>query len=57
MGGLHLNPDRHPLIEHPNRGKRSVGIDVSKPEGQEVLYEIAKTADVFLTNYMPAQRR
>src|SRR3984885_3137069 len=57
MGGFTLDPDRHPLIEHPNRGKRSVGIDVSTPGGQEVLYEIAKTADVFLTNYMPAQRQ
>jgi crotonobetainyl-CoA:carnitine CoA-transferase CaiB-like acyl-CoA transferase len=57
MGGFILDPDRHPLIEHPNRGKRSVGIDVSTPGGQEVLYEIAKTADVFLTNYMPAQRQ
>ena len=57
MGGFQLDPDRHPLIEHPNRGKRSVGIDVSTPGGQEVLYEIAKIADVFLTNYMPAQRQ
>ena len=57
MGGFQLDPNRHPLIEHPNRGKRSVGIDVSTPGGQEVLYEIAKTADVFLTNYMPAQRQ
>ncbi|OBH52710.1 carnitine dehydratase [Mycobacterium colombiense] len=57
MGGMQLNPDRHPLVEHPNRGKRSVGIDVTKPDGQEMLYEIAKTADVFLTNYLPAQRQ
>jgi len=57
MGGFQLNPDRHPLIEHPNRGKRSVGIDVSTPDGQEVLYEIAKTSDVFLTNYLPAVRQ
>ncbi|MDM3974996.1 CaiB/BaiF CoA-transferase family protein [Mycobacterium marseillense] len=57
MGGFQLDPDRHPLIEHPNRGKRSVGIDVSTPGGQEVIYELAKTADVFLTNYMPAQRQ
>ena len=57
MGGFQLDPNRHPLIEHPNRGKRSVGIDVSTPEGQEVLYEIAKTADVFLTNYMPQARQ
>ncbi|ORB32615.1 CaiB/BaiF CoA transferase family protein [Mycolicibacterium parafortuitum] len=57
MGGFQLDPNRHPLIEHPNRGKRSVGIDVSTHEGQEVLYEIAKTADVFLTNYMPQARQ
>ncbi|CAN5236764.1 CoA transferase [soil metagenome] len=57
MGGFQLDPNRHPLIEHPNRGKRSVGIDVSTPGGQEVLYEIARTADVFLTNYLPAQRQ
>ena len=51
-------PDRHPLMEHPNRGKkRSVGIDVSTPEGQEVLYEIARSADVFLTNYLPPRGR
>jgi crotonobetainyl-CoA:carnitine CoA-transferase CaiB-like acyl-CoA transferase len=57
MGGIEVNPDRHPLMEHPNRGKRSVGIDVSTPGGQEVLYELAKVSDVFLTNYMPAQRQ
>ena len=57
MGGFQLDPNRHPLIEHPNRGKRSVGIDMSTPEGQDVLYEIAKTADVFLTNYMPQARQ
>jgi crotonobetainyl-CoA:carnitine CoA-transferase CaiB-like acyl-CoA transferase len=57
MGGVAVEPDRNPLIEHPNRGKRSVGIDVSTPEGQEVLYELAKTADVFLTNYLPRVRQ
>ena len=57
MGGFTLDPDRHPLIEHPNRGKRSVGIDVSTPGGQEMIYELAKTSDVFLTNYMPAVRQ
>jgi len=57
MGGIQLDADRHPLIEHPNRGKRSVGIDVSTPGGQEVLYELAKASDVFLTNYKPDQRQ
>jgi crotonobetainyl-CoA:carnitine CoA-transferase CaiB-like acyl-CoA transferase len=57
MGGIQVDPNRHPLMEHPNRGKRSVGIDVSTPGGQEVIYELAKASDVFLTNYMPAQRQ
>ncbi|OBY33137.1 CaiB/BaiF CoA transferase family protein [Mycolicibacter kumamotonensis] len=57
MGGFELDPDRHPLIEHPNRGKRSVGIDVSTSDGQQVLYELAATADVFLTNYLPRARQ
>ena len=57
LGGQKIDPLRHTLIEHPNRGKRSVGLDLSKPEGQEVLYEIARTADVFLTNYLPAARQ
>lgn len=57
MGGIRHDPDRHPLIEHPNRGKRSVGIDLGTDEGREVLYEIARTADVFLTNYLPVQRQ
>jgi crotonobetainyl-CoA:carnitine CoA-transferase CaiB-like acyl-CoA transferase len=56
MGGVTLDPQRHTLIEHPNRGKRSVGIDVSTPGGQEVLLELARTADVFLTNYLPSVR-
>jgi crotonobetainyl-CoA:carnitine CoA-transferase CaiB-like acyl-CoA transferase len=57
VGGMKLDKNRNTLMEHPNRGKRSVGIDVSTPEGIELLYEIAKTADVFLTNSLPAQRQ
>ncbi|HEY0229417.1 MAG TPA: CoA transferase [Mycobacterium sp.] len=57
MGGIQIDPERHPLMEHPNRGKRSVGIDISTPGGQEVIYELAKTADVFLTNYTSSVRQ
>ena len=57
MGGVVLDPNRHTLLEHPNRGKRSVGIDISTAQGQEVLYEIAKVSDVFLTNYLPSVRQ
>jgi crotonobetainyl-CoA:carnitine CoA-transferase CaiB-like acyl-CoA transferase len=54
IGGIKINPTRNPLMEHPNRGKRGVGIDIGKPEGLELIYEIAKTADVFLTNFLPS---
>jgi crotonobetainyl-CoA:carnitine CoA-transferase CaiB-like acyl-CoA transferase len=56
VGGTKIDPNRNPLMEHPNRGKRSVGIDIATPEGLDLIYEIAKTADVFLTNYLPAAR-
>src|SRR4030095_14720068 len=57
IGEIPLDPNRNFAIEHPNRGKRSVGVDLGTPEGQELIYEIARTSDVFLTNYLPAQRR
>lgn len=57
LGGIKVDPNRSPFMEHPNRGKRSVGIDITTAEGAELLYEIAKTADVFLTNYLPSQRQ
>lgn len=54
---LAVNPQRSSLMQHPNRGKRSVGIDISTEEGRELLYAIARTCDVFLTNYLPSARQ
>lgn len=45
------------MIEQPNRGKRSIGIDLANPAGLEILYRLVATADVFLTNFLPAARR
>ena len=44
------------MIEVPNRGKKSIGIDLRTPGGREVLLELAKTSDVFLTSYLPSRR-
>ncbi|MET9387073.1 CoA transferase [Streptomyces sp. NPDC002928] len=49
--------DPNPNIEHANRGKRSLGLDISKPEGMAVLRELVAGADVFLTSFLPAARR
>jgi crotonobetainyl-CoA:carnitine CoA-transferase CaiB-like acyl-CoA transferase len=38
------------------RNKRSLALDLSKPEGQAVLHRLAAEADVFITNYPPAVR-
>lgn len=45
------------LTEIPNRGKRSVGIDIKTPEGRDILYKLVKEADVFVTNYLPVVRK
>ncbi|EDP66027.1 CAIB/BAIF family protein [alpha proteobacterium BAL199] len=34
-----------------NRNKRSVGLDISRPEGCEVLLKLVETADVFIENF------
>jgi crotonobetainyl-CoA:carnitine CoA-transferase CaiB-like acyl-CoA transferase len=46
-----------PLMEHPNRGKRSIGLALENPEALEVLYDLVKKSDVFLVNFLPAARR
>jgi len=52
-GVVDLSKGVHVLNEHSNRGKRSIGVDLSNPEGLEVLYELARSSDVFLTNKLP----
>ena len=38
------------------RNKKSLALDLSKPEGQAVLHKLAAQADVFITNYPPPVR-
>ena len=45
------------MVEQPNRGKRSIGLDLAHPEGLAILHRLIKTADVFLTNFLPPARR
>src|SRR5581483_526263 len=49
-GGVHV------LLEHSNRGKQSLGLDLTAPEGLDILYRLAATCDVFLTNKLPSVR-
>ena len=55
--GVALVPnDIHVLLEHSNRGKKSLALDLNTAEGVEILYQLAATADVFLTNKLPRVR-
>jgi crotonobetainyl-CoA:carnitine CoA-transferase CaiB-like acyl-CoA transferase len=45
------------LFEVANRGKRSMGLDISTPEGHAILMRLVDEIDVFVTNFLPAARR
>jgi crotonobetainyl-CoA:carnitine CoA-transferase CaiB-like acyl-CoA transferase len=49
-------PGPNPFVEIPNRGKRGITIDLATEAGRDLLLELALTADVFLTSYLPATR-
>ncbi|HVU60508.1 MAG TPA: CoA transferase, partial [Mycobacteriales bacterium] len=46
----------NPFIEIPNRGKRSVTLDLTTDGGRALLLRLVETADVFLTSYLPRLR-
>jgi crotonobetainyl-CoA:carnitine CoA-transferase CaiB-like acyl-CoA transferase len=52
----------YPRSEHnfawllESRNKRSLALDLSKPEGQAVLHRLVMDADVFITNFPPGVR-
>ena len=45
------------MWEQPNRGKRSVGIDIATAGGREILYRLVEQSDVFLTSFLPDARQ
>ncbi|MCY3861934.1 MAG: CoA transferase [bacterium] len=46
-----------PLMEHPNRGKKSIGLALETEGGRAILDELIAESDVFVTNFLPAARR
>jgi crotonobetainyl-CoA:carnitine CoA-transferase CaiB-like acyl-CoA transferase len=55
-GTVNLGGGVHVLLEHSNRGKQSIGLDLTSEDGLDILYKLAATCDVFLTNKMPSVR-
>ena len=47
-----------PIMEHPNRGKRSIGLALHEPaRARRVPRPRARRCDVFVTNFLPDARR
>ncbi|MBL7550742.1 CoA transferase [Frankia sp. AgB1.9] len=55
-GVVDLPSDVHVLLEHSNRGKRSLGLDLTSEAGLDILHKLIATSDVFLTNKLPRVR-
>src|SRR6476659_5153066 len=49
-GQAEIDADVNALFEHSNRGKSSLGLELTSDEGRDLLYRLAATSDVFLTN-------
>lgn len=46
----------NPFLQVPNRGKRSLTLDLTTPEAVRTLRRLVESADVFLTSYLPTVR-
>ena len=45
------------FVEHLSRNKRSIGVDLNRPEGRAILDRLVRDADIFLTNFLPDARQ
>lgn len=58
MGLMPDTGDFDMIVEHTNRSKRSVGLDVSNPAGYEAFLRLVAGADVLVTSFLdPARQR
>lgn len=39
------------------RGKKGIAVDISKPEGKEIVYALVERSDVLITNFRPSVAR
>ncbi|BBY93305.1 CoA transferase [Mycobacterium gallinarum] len=45
-----------PVMEAPNRGKRSIGLSLALSQSRPVFEELVRSSDVFLTSHLPETR-
>jgi crotonobetainyl-CoA:carnitine CoA-transferase CaiB-like acyl-CoA transferase len=47
----------NPFVEIPNRGKRSITLDLASADGRAIMLRLVAAADVFLTSYLERPRQ
>ena len=47
------DPEQNPMFHNVNRGKRSITLDITKPEGAAIVKRLVVTADVVIENMTP----
>ncbi len=55
--GVDLSQMANFYFEAHNRGKRSITLDLTKPEAREIVYQLVDRADVFVQNFRPGAAR
>ena len=45
------------MWEITNRGKRCIGVDLTTDDGQGIIADLVRNADVFITNLLPGARQ
>lgn len=54
--GYESDFSEYPPFQMENRGKRSLVLDLTRPEAREALLRLIATAEIFITNLLPARR-
>jgi crotonobetainyl-CoA:carnitine CoA-transferase CaiB-like acyl-CoA transferase len=56
IAGFDCDFSESPAFQLDNRGKRSIGLDLARPEARDALQRMIGGAEVFITNMLPARR-
>lgn len=51
--GTERDPEQNPMFQSVNRGKRSLRVDMTKPQGAALLRDLAVQCDVVIENFTP----
>ena len=52
LSGVDLGPAKRDVVfDSVNRGKKCITVDLRKPEGREIVYQLVAKADVFVQSY------